>query len=163
MSKRPSTVSAAAALEGAEGLAAVGFGLFSGIETAVGAAVDPTSAVAVTVLALGGGLAMLGCARMLLRGDSRGRAPIVLTQLFALPVAWSLWQSEQPFYAVPLGVVAVLALLLVLSPPVTAWINFQSGDDEDGSEAGDGRGESQAGSQGDSQADGADRKTGSNS
>ncbi|WP_051467932.1 hypothetical protein [Actinomadura oligospora] len=135
MSKRPSIVTAAAALEGAEGLAAVGFGLFSGIETATGAAVDPTSAVAVTVLALGGGLAMLGCARLLLRGDSRGRAPIVLTQLFALPVAWSLWQSDQPALAIPLGAVAIITLLLVLSPPVTAWINLQDGRDDDEDDA----------------------------
>ncbi|MEV5568800.1 hypothetical protein AB0L06_02035 [Spirillospora sp. NPDC052269] len=152
MSKRPSIVTAAAALEGAEGLAAVGFGLFSGIKTATGSAVDPTSAVAVTVLALGGGLAMLGCARLLLRGDSRGRAPIVLTQLFALPVAWSLWQSEQPAYAIPLGSVAILTLLLVLSPPVTAWINFQ--DDRDDDE--DGGGDADA-------TDDADRKAGSGS
>ncbi|MFC5184876.1 hypothetical protein [Actinomadura harenae] len=140
MSKRPSIVTAAAALEGAEGLAAVGFGLFSGIETATGAAVDPTSAVAVTVLALGGGLAMLGCARLLLRGDSRGRAPIVLTQLFALPVAWSLWQSHQPAVAIPLGVVAVITLLLVLSSPVTAWIDHQE-DDEDEDDDGSGTAE----------------------
>lgn len=137
--RRPSIVTAAAALEGAEGLAAVAFGLFSGIETAVGVAVDPTSAVAVTVLALGGGLAMLGCARMLLRGDGRGRAPIVLTQLFALPIAWSLWQSHQPAYAIPLGVVAIAALVLVLSPPVTAWIELHNADedDEDGDPAGE--------------------------
>ncbi|MEV4252918.1 hypothetical protein AB0J52_07080 [Spirillospora sp. NPDC049652] len=160
MSKRSSIVTAAAALEGAEGLAAVGFGLFSGIETAVGEAVDPTSAVAVTVLALGGGLAMLGCARMLLRGDSRGRAPVVLTQLFALPVAWSLWQSDQPAYAIPLGVVAVAALLLVLSPPVTAWINFHEAEDDEADGDGDGDGDGKG--DGGTEPDGADRKTGSN-
>ncbi|MFC4905935.1 hypothetical protein [Actinomadura gamaensis] len=136
MSKRPSIVIAAAGLQGLEGLAAVGFGLFSGVETALGEAVDPTSAVAVTVLALGGGLAMLACARMLLNADTRSRAPIVLTQLFALPIAWSLWQSHQPAYAIPLGVVAVLALVLVLSPPVTAWLAPEDGDDDDSEDAG---------------------------
>lgn len=120
--KRPITVQAAAALEAAEGVAAVGFGGYTGVETAIGAAVDPASAIGVTVLALAGGLGMLACARGLLRADQWSRAPTVLTQLFALPVAWSLWQSERPGIAIPMGVVAVLALVTVLSPPSTAWL-----------------------------------------
>ncbi|WP_246178682.1 hypothetical protein [Actinomadura decatromicini] len=131
MSKRPSTVYAAAALEGAEGAAAVGFGVYTGVETAMGAAVDPVSAIGVTVLALAGGLGMLGCARGLLRADQWSRAPTVLTQLFALPVAWSLWQSERPAIAIPMGVAAVLALVAVLSPPSTAWLVSDRGGDSD--------------------------------
>lgn len=122
MRKRPSTVQAAAALEGAEGLAAVGFGVYTGVETAVGAAVDPASAIGVTVLALAGGIGMLACARGLLRADQWSRAPTVLTQLFALPIAWSMWQSDRPGIAIPMGVVAALALITVLSPPSTAWL-----------------------------------------
>ncbi|WP_243717354.1 hypothetical protein [Actinomadura darangshiensis] len=122
MTKRPITVQAAAALEALEGLAAVGFGAYTGVETATGAAVDPASAIGVTVLALAGGLGMLACARGLLRADQWSRAPAVLTQLFALPVAWSLWQSERPGIAIPMGVIAVLALVAVLSPPSTAWL-----------------------------------------
>ncbi|WP_242614079.1 hypothetical protein [Actinomadura roseirufa] len=138
MSKRPFTVHAAAALEAAEGLAAVGFGVFTGVETAAGAAVDPVSAIGVTVLALAGGLGMLACARGLLRADQWSRAPTVLTQLFALPVAWSLWQSDRPAVAVPMGLAAVLALVAVLSPPSTAWLVVDREDaaeeDEDGAE-----------------------------
>ena len=132
MTKRPFTVQAAAALQAAEGAAAVGFGVFTGVETAAGSAVDPASAIGVTVLALAGGLGMLGCARGLLRAAQWSRAPTVLTQLFALPIAWSLWQSDRPAIAVPLGVVAVLALITVLSPPSTAWlIEDHDEDDED--------------------------------
>lgn len=141
MSKRPFTVQAAAALVGAEGLAAVGFGVFTGVETAAGAAVDPASAIGVTVLALAGGLGMLACARGLVRADQWSRAPTVLTQLFALPIAWSLWQSEQPALAIPLGVVAVAALVTVLSPPSTAWlIEDHDEDDAEGGADGAGRG-----------------------
>ncbi|WP_231330546.1 hypothetical protein [Actinomadura graeca] len=129
MSKRPITVYAAAALEAAEGAAAAGFGVYTGVETAAGTAADPVSAIGVTVLALVGGLAMLGCARGLLRADQWSRAPTVLTQLFALPVAWSLWQSDRPGIAVPMGVAAVLALIAVLSPPSTAWLVHDPGDD----------------------------------
>ncbi|MCP9983346.1 hypothetical protein [Actinomadura madurae] len=138
MTKRPFTVRAAAALEAAEGLAAAGFGVFTGVETAVGAAVDPASAIGVTVLALAGGLGMLACARGLLRADQWSRAPTVLTQLFALPIAWSLWQSDRPAIALPMAVVAVLALIAVLSPPSTAWLVYDH--DEDGDEEKDGEG-----------------------
>ncbi|MEU8798720.1 hypothetical protein [Spirillospora sp. NPDC048819] len=136
MSKRPITVQAAAALEAAEGLAAVGFGVFVGVETALGAAVDPASAIGVTVLALAGGLGMLACARGLLRADQWSRAPTVLTQLFALPVAWSLWQSDRPAIAIPMALIAVLALVTVLSPPSTAWL-IEDHDEEDARDEGD--------------------------
>jgi hypothetical protein len=131
VSKRPFPVRAAAALEAAEGLVAVGFGVYTGVETAVGAAVDPVSAIGVTVLALAGGLGMLACARGLLRAEQWSRAPTVLTQLFALPIAWSLWQSDQPGIAVPLGTVAVLTLITVLSPPTTTWLIDEDEHDEE--------------------------------
>ncbi|NDU77569.1 hypothetical protein GWI34_33860, partial [Actinomadura sp. DSM 109109] len=131
MTKRPYTVQAAAALQAAEGAAAVGFGVFTGVETAAGAAVDPASAIGVTVLALAGGLGMLGCARGLLRAAQWSRAPAVLTQLFALPVAWSLWQSDRPAIAIPLGLAAVLTLVTVLSPPSTAWLVEDHDEDDD--------------------------------
>ncbi|MFC9972419.1 hypothetical protein ACFVH6_16185 [Spirillospora sp. NPDC127200] len=130
--RRPGTVYAAAGLEAAEGLAALGFGLFVGVETAIGKAVDPVTAVAVTVMALVGGAAMLGVARGLLRAEQWSRAPVVVTQLFSLPVAWSLWQSEQPFYAVPLGVAAIGALVTVLAAPTTRWFaQAEEGEDDE--------------------------------
>lgn len=136
MSKRPITVQAAAALEAAEGLAALGFGGYTGVETAVGAAVDPASAIGVTVLALAGGIGMLACARGLLRADQWSRAPTVLTQLFALPIAWSLWQSDRPGIAIPMGAAAAIALVAVLSPPSTAWLIEDDDEDERAAPAG---------------------------
>ncbi|WP_019633230.1 hypothetical protein [Actinomadura atramentaria] len=131
MSKRPAIVYAAAALEALEGLGAVAGGVFVGVETALGSAVDPVSAIGVTALALIGGVAMLVVARGLLLGDPRSRAPGVLTQLFALPVAWSLWQSDRPGFAVPLGIVGIAALVALLSPPSTAWLARPDEDAED--------------------------------
>ncbi|WP_067819375.1 hypothetical protein [Actinomadura kijaniata] len=133
MSKRPSTVYAAAAFEGLEGLAALGFGLFVGLETVLGKAVDPATAVALTVFALVGGAVMVGVARGLLLARHWSRAPVVVTQLFALPVTWSLWQSDQPAYAIPLGVAAVGALVTVLAGPTTRWL-AEAEEDEDTSE-----------------------------
>ncbi|WP_395110335.1 hypothetical protein [Actinomadura sp. SCN-SB] len=131
MPKRPFTVNAAAALEALEGAAAIVIGLIVAWEVIRGEAVDAASAVGVTVLALAGGAGMLACARGLLRADSWSRAPTVITQLFALPIAWTLWQSEQYGYGIPLGLVAASALILVLSPPSTAWL-VQRAQDEDG-------------------------------
>ncbi|MBE1534465.1 hypothetical protein [Actinomadura algeriensis] len=128
---RPMTVNAAAGLEAVEGVAAVAYGVYVGVETAIGEPVDPVSAIGVTVLALAGGIGMLACARGLLRADQWSRAPTVLTQLFALPVAWSLWQGEQYAIGVPLGVVAVLTLIAALSPPSTAWLVTEHDDDGD--------------------------------
>ena len=144
MSKRPITVQAAAALEAAEGLVATGIGVYVGVQTAIGAAVDPASAIGTTVLALAGGLGMLACARGLLRAEQWSRAPTVLTQLFALPIAWSLWQSDRLALAVPLGLVAVLALVAVLSSPSTAWLLGDHDDDRDGRDEGDGKTDAKA-------------------
>ncbi|WP_199748198.1 hypothetical protein [Actinomadura sp. WAC 06369] len=133
---RPKTVYAAAGLEAAEGAAAVVYGAYVGVETAIGEPVDPVSAIGVTVLALAGGIGMLACARGLLRADQWSRAPAVLTQLFALPVAWSLWQAEQYAIGVPLGVAAILALVTLLSPPSTAWLVTDHDEDDDGDSEG---------------------------
>ena len=56
----------------------------------------------------------------------------------ALPVAWSLWQSDRPEIAVPMGIVAVLALVAVLSPPSTAWLvrDHDEDEEEDGAPSG---------------------------
>jgi hypothetical protein len=124
-------VTVTAALVAAEGLTALGFGLFAGYETVTGEALDPATAIGVTVLALAGGVGMLGCARGLLRGASWSRAPAALIQFFALPVAWSLWQGGRYLIAVPLGVVAVLALVTLFTPASTGWLVTWDEQDED--------------------------------
>lgn len=115
MSERPLPLTIAAAIEAIEGIAALGFGLFVGWETIVGSPVDPATAIGVTVLALLGGAGMLAVARGLLARLRWSRSPAVVTQLFALPVAWSLIHSEQYAFGVPLGVLGTVALALMLS------------------------------------------------
>jgi hypothetical protein len=66
-----------------------------------------------------GGLAMLAVARGLLRVRRWGGAPAVVTQLLALFIAWNLFQSDQLAYGVPLAACALIAAVLVLSPPST--------------------------------------------
>lgn len=119
MTGRPITLIAGAAVEAAEGIAALGFGLFVGWETIVGEPLDPVSAIGVTVLAVLGGTGMILVARGLLHAQRWSRSPAVLTQLFALPVSVSLIQSGQYGIGVPLAVLAVAALVLVLCKPST--------------------------------------------
>jgi hypothetical protein len=109
-----------AAVEAVEGVAGFGFGLFVGWETIVGKPVDLASAIGVAVLALLGGLGMLAVARGLLRAERWSRSPAVVTQLFALFLAWNMIQSEQWWYGVPLGIGAIVALIALLSGPTTA-------------------------------------------
>jgi len=143
------TVNVAAAVEAAQGVAAVGFGLFTAYETMAGEAVDAASAIGLTVIALLGGAGMLGCAWGLLRAESWSRAPTALTQLFALPVAWSLWQSDQHVIGLPLGLLAAVALVAVVSPPSTDWLvrdveDEDEGEDDDADAAGEAKPRSDA-------------------
>ncbi|MCW2900572.1 MAG: hypothetical protein JWO67_2837 [Streptosporangiaceae bacterium] len=117
MTARPVTLTAGAAIEALEGLAALGFGLFVSWETVVGKPVDAVSAIGVTVLALLGGGGMILVARGLWRAQRWSRSPAVLTQLFAVPVAISMIQGRQYTLGVPLAVFAAAALVLVLSKP----------------------------------------------
>jgi hypothetical protein len=114
---RPLTLTVGAAIEAAEGVAALGFGLFVGWETIVGKPLDPASAIGVTVLALAGGAGMLLVARGLLQARRWSRSPAVLTQLFALPVSVSMIQGGQYAIGVPMIVLALVALVLLLCKP----------------------------------------------
>ena len=117
---RPRTLTAAAGLEAAEGIAALAFGIFVGWETAVGKPVVETGgAIGVTVMALLGAAGMLAVASGLLHVRRWGGAPAVVTQLLALFIAWNLVQSDQLAYGVPLAACAILAAALLLSPPST--------------------------------------------
>jgi hypothetical protein len=116
---RPRALTAAAGLEAAEGVAALAFGLFVGWETLFGDPQDVGSAIGVTLMAFLAGAGMLAVARGLLRARRWGRAPAMVTQLFGLFIAWNLIQSDQYGYGVPLAGGAVIAVVLLLSRPIT--------------------------------------------
>lgn len=115
----------AAALEAVLALLAIGGGLFVGFETIVGRPQNVVTALAVAVLAIGGGAAMLKVAHGLSRCERWSRSPAVLTQLFALPIAVSLIQSGQPRWGYPLAVIAGCALVALLSRPTSVALYGQ--------------------------------------
>ncbi|GAA0947774.1 hypothetical protein [Actinocorallia libanotica] len=126
----PFTLLLAAALEALLGLVAVAGGLYTAVETVVGDPLNTTTALAVAVLAVGGGALMLKVAHGLYRAQSWSRSPAVLTQLFLLPVAVSLVQSDQPQLGYPLVALAVCALVALFARP-TGLALYGMGEDEE--------------------------------
>ncbi|MDH6225041.1 uncharacterized membrane protein (DUF2068 family) [Streptomyces sp. MJP52] len=116
---RPGRLTAAAAIAGLEGLALLAGGIAMIV---MGAAEgDLRSAVTggVTLLALA--LLPLIAARGLLARRSWSCGPAVITQLLALPVAYSLLQADSVaiWAGILLGVAAVVGLVLLVHPATT--------------------------------------------
>jgi hypothetical protein len=71
---------------------------------------------------IGGAVLSAGCA--LLFGRRWGRGLAVFAELLLLPVAWYLTVgSHRPLVGIPVGVMALTALALVLSPAAVRWVS----------------------------------------
>ncbi|MBF6327137.1 hypothetical protein IU452_01250 [Nocardia transvalensis] len=66
--------------------------------------------------------AVLAAGVALFRGHRWGRAIVVLAQVLLLPVAWYMFSSHRPELAVPVGLAAVVTLVLIFSPPSNRWM-----------------------------------------
>jgi len=79
---------------------------------------------------IGGGVLAAGWA--LWTGRRWGRGVAVFAQLLLLPVSWYIAVgSHQWVYGVPVGIVALVALVLLFSPSTLQWVGAQDtvGDD----------------------------------
>ncbi|MES4904767.1 MULTISPECIES: hypothetical protein [unclassified Streptomyces] len=110
---RPTRITAAAVLAAAEAVVLVGLGVYVLIMGLTGDPDSPQQAemLGVTVLALAA--LPLAAARGLWRRRRWSRGPAMITQLMALPVAWTLVQNGGGLIAV--GVVTALAAFAVLA------------------------------------------------
>ncbi|MEU5088227.1 hypothetical protein [Streptomyces sp. NPDC021356] len=124
---RPGRLTAAAALCGLEGLALLAGGVWMLVLGLTGDGSDRQQAVTggITVLVLA--LLPLLAARGLLLRRSWSRGPAVITQIMALPVAYSLLQADS--VAIPAGivlaVVAVGSLVLLVNPATTRALGIR--------------------------------------
>ncbi|MBQ0828267.1 hypothetical protein [Streptomyces tagetis] len=124
---RPGRLTAAAALAALEGLALVAGGAWMLVGGLVGHPDDRTSALTggVTLIVLA--LLPLLAARGLLARRGWSRGPAVITQIMALPVAYSLLQADS--VAIPAGialaVVSVTSLVLLLNPATTKALGIR--------------------------------------
>ncbi|GAA3843588.1 hypothetical protein GCM10022226_78240 [Sphaerisporangium flaviroseum] len=119
MSNRPVTLTVAAAVLALEGVTAVVLGGYAGVQTVVGSPVDVSSSIIVSAFGVVVGAALLWVAWGILHAARWSRAPGVVTQIFALPVAVSLVQSGQYVPGVLLIVVALAGLVTLLAPATT--------------------------------------------
>lgn len=117
----PGRLTAAAVLTALEGLALAGLGVYLLI---VGVAGDPDSPQqaetgGITLLALAA--LPLVAARGLRRGRRWSRGPALITQLMALPVAWTLYSTGGAMIAaaVALALAAVGVVALLVNPTAT--------------------------------------------
>jgi hypothetical protein len=120
VNRRPLTLMIATVVVALEGLIALGLGVFVAVETMTGKPDDMTSAVAEAVFGvlIGAGLLWVAWGG-LFRMERWGRAPGVLTQIFMVPIAVTLIQSDQPQLGIPLIVVALAGFVTLLLPPTT--------------------------------------------
>ncbi|MGW3324456.1 hypothetical protein [Streptomyces virginiae] len=126
----PGRLTAAAALTALEGLALAGLGLSM---LFVGIAGDPDSPQqaetgGITLLALAA--LPLIAARGLRRGRRWSRGPALITQLMALPVAWTLYSTGGAMIAaaVALAVAAVAVVALLVNPTATEALGIGPGE-----------------------------------
>ncbi|WP_432095018.1 hypothetical protein [Streptomyces sp. bgisy100] len=118
---RPTRLTVAAALAGAEGAALAVFGAYLLVMGLLGSPESPTQAETggLTLLALAA--LPLAAARGLLLRRRWSRGPALITQIMAVPVAWTLISTGGVLIAVgvALGAVALAVLALLVNPTAT--------------------------------------------
>lgn len=125
---RPGRLTAAAALAGLEGVALVVGGAYMLIAGLAGHPDNPEQAITggVTLIVLA--LLPLLAARGLLARRSWSRGPAIITQIMALPVAYTLLQADS--VAIPGGIVlaavAITALVLLVNPATTRALGIRT-------------------------------------
>lgn len=114
----PAPLRAAVAIVGVEALALVAAAAVLIVKTISGTPNDIWRALLGAALALAGAATLALGARALLRLRPAARSPIVVLQLLALPVAYSLWfQAGVAVYGAPIMVAALATLFLLFTPP----------------------------------------------
>ncbi|MEU6388628.1 hypothetical protein [Streptomyces sp. NPDC046939] len=125
---RPGRLTAAAALAGLEGVALVAGGVSLLVAGVTGNPDNTQQAVTggVTLIVLA--LLPLLAARGLLARKSWSRGPAIITQIMALPVAYTLLQADS--MAIPGGIalaaVAIAALVLLVNPATTRALGIRT-------------------------------------
>lgn len=90
---------------------------------------DVTGAVLLAAIALAGALALVFCARGLLRLRPAARTPVVVIELLALPVSYTLaFQADRVGYGAPILLSALAVIYLLFTPPVRAVLDRAIGD-----------------------------------
>ena len=115
----PRPLRIAVALVAVEGVALVGAAGVLVVKTITGKPSDALGAVLAALIALGVAAGLAYAARALHRLQPWARSPVVVMQLLALPVSYSLaFQAGRVGYGAPIMLVALVTLFLLFTPPV---------------------------------------------
>ncbi|MGN6608846.1 MAG: hypothetical protein ACTHMS_17775 [Jatrophihabitans sp.] len=117
----PGPLRAAALIVLLEALALLGVAGFLVVNTIVGSPSKVSAALLEAAGALAGAAVLAAGARGLLRQRPASRSPVVVLQIIALPVAYSLGiQAHRIAYGGPILVAAIAVLYLLFTPPARA-------------------------------------------
>lgn len=120
----PAQVRVAATVLGLESLALVGAAGVLVTKTVDGHPDSVARALLGAAMALGAAAALVLGARGLMRLSPAARTPMVVLQLLALPVGYSLaFQAGQVGYGGPILVAALVVLYLLFTPPARAALD----------------------------------------
>jgi len=120
----PGQIRAASVLIGLEAVGLVATAVLLLVKTVVGRPTSLAGAVLGAVLALAAAAVLAAAGRALLRLRPAARTPVVVLELLALPVAYSLaFQAGLVEYGGPLLVVALAVLFLLFTPPARAVLD----------------------------------------
>lgn len=120
----PRAVRAASVILSLEALALVGVAAFYLYDTAVGSPHSVAGALLGAAFAVLGAIVLLLGARGLLRLRPGARTPIVVLQLLALPVSYSLaFQAGLAVVGGPILVAALAVIYLLFTPPARAALD----------------------------------------
>jgi hypothetical protein len=120
----PGPLRVACVVLGLESLALLGIAAFLVIETMTGSPNSVARALLGAAMAVIGALALAAGARGLLRLSPAARTPIVVIQLLAVPVSYSLaFQAGRVGYGGPILLAAVSVIYLLFTPPVRAALD----------------------------------------
>ncbi|HKV20926.1 MAG TPA: hypothetical protein VJR50_17965 [Mycobacterium sp.] len=133
----PTTVRQAAvlvALEGVAGLVAAADYVVSGFSGSDDPGMNKFGTAAWFAI-IGGAVLAAGWA--LWTGRRWGRGVAVFAQLLLLPVSWYIAVGSQRWlYGIPVGIVALVTLVLLFTPSAVQWLGAQDADDASADKSG---------------------------
>ena len=123
------TVRFAALVAVVQGWALIALGLLVAVLTAVHTPDSYGRAALSAVLAAAGGVLLLLLGRAVGRARAWARTPVMVLQLLALPVGYTLaFPSGQPLYGIPVLLLAVAELYLLFAPESRAALGHAAGE-----------------------------------
>jgi hypothetical protein len=123
---RPVSLRLAAAAQAAEAVGLAVAAVFAAVATAEGKSYQPSSGIALTVIAFGTAAGLAAFAVALDRARPWCRTPVVMTQVFVIIGGFTLLDGHRPQWGVPALLLAVGCLASVFTPASLRALNRPS-------------------------------------